>query len=192
LLLALVGAAPFTGEVEIAGQPLNKATLSRVREGIGFVFANPSEQLFCETVAAEVAFGLEQRGLDPAEVSRRVALALGDVGLTQRLRDSPQRLSLGEQRRVAAAAALALLPGLLLFDEPTASLDPLARASVLRSLKQSSSTLVLASHDIEAATELDAEVILINRGQLIGRGAARDVQQNDTLMQRAGLKSSAP
>jgi energy-coupling factor transporter ATP-binding protein EcfA2 len=96
-------------------------------------------------------------------------------------------LSLGEQRRLAIAAALSIEPALLVLDEPTASLDGRARRAVLTAIAASKATLVLATHDLEAALELDATTALFCDGKLVGTGPARDVMSDAALLDRAGL-----
>ena len=187
LLLALVGALPFTGQIQLGDLVLGERTLKEARRRIGFVFANPDEQLFCETVQREVAFGPEQHGLGRDEVNARVGRALDEVGLRAFAARSPHRLSLGEQRRVAVAAALATQPDAVLFDEPTASLDPLARLALLDTLAASDRTMIVATHDLAAALELDATVVLLHQGKLMGSGRAREVLADQDLLVRAGL-----
>lgn len=187
LLLALVGALPFTGQIRIGELVLEERTLKEARKRIGFVFANPDEQLFCETVQREVAFGPEQHGLGRDEVNARVTRALDEVGLRTYAARSPHHLSLGEQRRVAVAAALATEPDAVLFDEPTASLDPLARQALLDTMAASNRTMLIATHDLAAALELDATVVLIHQGELMGSGRAREVLADRELLVRAGL-----
>lgn len=187
LLLALVGALPFTGQIQIGELILGERTLKQARQRLGFVFANPDEQLFCETVQREVAFGPEQHGLGRDEVNARVTRALDEVGLRAYTARSPHHLSLGEQRRVAVAAALATDPDAVLFDEPTASLDPLARQALLDTMAASDRTMLVATHDLAAALELDATVVLIHQGKLVGSGRAREVLADQELLVRAGL-----
>jgi energy-coupling factor transporter ATP-binding protein EcfA2 len=189
LLLATVGALPFSGSIRVGPLSLDVGTLERVRQRVGFVFANPDEQLFCETVHAEVAFGPQQLGYAASEIDAGVQRALDQVGLRQHARKNPHHLSLGEQRRVAIAAAIATEPELLLLDEPTASLDPLARETILDTLRHTAATLVIASHDLNAARELGATVVLLNHGRLVGAGAADRVLADHELLVRAGLRS---
>lgn len=188
LLLALVGALPFTGRIEVADVALTDRSLSEVRRQVGFVFASPDEQLFCDTVLEEVGFGPRQRRLSEERIGARVDSSLKSVHLGGYEARNPHQLSLGEQRRVAAAAALATHPRVMLFDEPTASLDPVARAVLLDALESTGATLLLASHDLAAAIELDAEVALLNRGRLVTVGPAREVTADDDLMVQAGLR----
>lgn len=187
LLLALVGALPFRGTVRIGPVTLTNKHPARARERIGFVFANPSDQLFCASVEQEVAFGPERLQLSPEEQRRRTRSALEAVALEALAERDPAELSLGEQRRLALAAALSLRPGVLLFDEPTASLDPKSRAAVLGAMTNADSTLVVATHDLEAALEVDATVVVIRDGRVHGRGPARSVLTDQALMQGANL-----
>ncbi len=190
LLLAMVGALPFTGTVRLGELELEARTLKELRRRVGFVFANPDEQLFCDTVHQEVAFGPEQLGFSEDQVAARVSRALDQVGLLAHAARNPHRLSLGEQRRTAVAAALATSPDAVFFDEPTASLDPLARETILSTLKRTGATTVIASHDLQAALELEAIVALLNHGRLVGIGQAVDVLSDPALLVRAGLSAS--
>src|SRR5207253_428435 len=154
LLLSLVGAVRFEGRIDIGGMAVTPATLPDVRRRVGFVFADPSDQFFLDEVSTEVSFGPRERGLDEPSVKRRVAEALSAVGLSEYVGRSPDTLSLGEQRRLAIATVLAIEPDVLLLDEPTAALDPRARRTVLDVLAALPATVVIATHDLDAALEL--------------------------------------
>jgi cobalt/nickel transport system ATP-binding protein len=187
LLLAIVGAARFDGRVRVCGTTLASETLARIRAQVGFVFADPGDQLFCDTVFDEVAFGPIQRGLDPGVVRERVLRALSAVGLQGFEARHPGALSQGEQRRLALATALSVEPGLILCDEPTASLDPLAREGVLSTLNGLSAALLVATHDLDAALSLDARVVLMKEGAIVADGPAGALLSDDILLGRAGL-----
>lgn len=185
----MVGALAFTGRIQIGDLLLDKGSLKQVRRRMGFVFANPDEQLFCESVEREVAFGPEQHGLPYDQVASRVTRALDQMGLRRHAAKNPHHLSLGEQRRVGIAAVLATEPDAILFDEPTASLDPLARDTLLEAMTKSRATMVVASHDLAAGLELNATVALLNQGKLVGAGPAADVLRDETLLVQAGLRA---
>lgn len=188
LLLALVGAVPFDGRVVVGGTAVTKQTLDDVRRRIGFVFADPSDQFFLDGVWEEVAFGPRDRGLDAAVVEQRVERALSAVGLSGHAERSPDALSLGEQRRLAIATALALEPDVLLLDEPTASLDPRARRGVLDVLHGLSATLIVATHDLDAALSLGGRAILVQGGRIVGDGPASTVLVDESALVAAGLE----
>jgi cobalt/nickel transport system ATP-binding protein len=188
VLLALVGATPFSGEIRIGPHTVADKALAALRRDVGFVFADPSDQLFCASVEDEVAFGPLARGWSEDEVERAVGDALERVGLSAERRRAPQALSLGEQRRLALATALACRPGLLILDEPTASLDGRARRTLLRTLLDSDATLICASHDLDAVLDLDAEVLLLADGNTIAHGDGRELLSDAALLDRAGLE----
>ncbi len=187
LLLALVGALPIEGVIRISGDEVSKKNLVTLRRRIGFVFAEPADQLFSSSALDEVAFGPLQRGMPEGDAEQRARAALAEVGLEAFAGRAPGSLSLGEQRRLAIATALASEPELLLLDEPTASLDGRARRAVLEAIRRCQATLVIATHDLEAAEELDARVALFNEGRLIATAPVREALRDTRLLDRAGL-----
>jgi cobalt/nickel transport system ATP-binding protein len=187
LLLALVGAVPFEGRVSYGDLALDRRTLGRVRNEVAFVFAEPADQLFSPSVREEVAFGPKQRGLTGAALDERASAAIELVGLSGFEARAPASLSLGEQRRLALATALSVDPAVLLLDEPTASLDGRARRAVLDALRRTHATLVVATHDLDAALELDARVVLLKGGSVVGSGPARELLSDEAELDRAGL-----
>ena len=187
LLLALVGALPFSGEARIADLPVEKSTLAQVRRKVGFVFADPADQLFCASVREEVAFGPLQLGSSADEIDRRVERSLAAVGLHGTEPRAPSTLSLGMQRRLALAAALALEPVVVLIDEPTAALDPVARRELVRLLGELDATLVFATHDLDAALDLDVHAVVLDAGRKVAEGPARELLVDEELLEGAGL-----
>jgi cobalt/nickel transport system ATP-binding protein len=187
LLLALVGALASEGEIRIGESRLEARSLESIRRQLGFVFADPSDQLFCASVAEEVAFGPQQLRLPPERVQERVRAALAEVGLRGLEARAPARLSLGEQRRLAIAAALATHPEAILIDEPTAALDPVARHQLLLAIGRLDATVVIATHDLDAVLELDARSVVLAGGAVAADGPARTILADHALLQRAGL-----
>lgn len=187
LLLALVGALPFTGTITVGSRTLDKKSLEAVRRDTGYVFADPSDQLFLPTVRQEVAFGPRQRGVAGEALDQSIRSALEAVGLAGFEDRSPLALSLGEQRRLAAATVLSTGPGVLLFDEPTASLDPRARRTMLETLRGMDATLLVATHDLDAVLDLEARVVLLDAGRRIADGPAAELLRDEPLLERAGM-----
>ncbi len=190
LLLAMVGAVPFEGRIAIGDRELTRKSLGALRRDVGFVFAEPGDQLFLPSVRDEVAFGPRQRGVPEAEIAARVADALAAVGLQGFDERTPGELSLGEQRRLAFATVLSYRPGVVLCDEPTASLDPLARKEMLATLSSVDATLVFATHDLDGARNVGARAVLMRAGRMVAAGAAEDVLSNRELLVAAGLDAS--
>jgi cobalt/nickel transport system ATP-binding protein len=187
LLLALVGALPFEGTIVVGAHTLDRSSLAAVRRSVGFVFADPADQLFCASVEEEVAFGPQQQGLTPSEVAARVEPALRAVDLTDLKTRVPSELSLGEQRRLAFATVLACEPAAILLDEPTASLDPRARRGLLDLVARSDATMIFATHDLDAALELDARAVLLSEGRIVADGPAERLLSDEALLDAAGL-----
>ena len=187
LLLALVGALPFTGRAVIADEPLDRRSLASLRQRMGFVFSDPRDQLFCTSVFDEVAYGPRLRNVGQAELEQRVTVALSAVGLLGLEQRDPAALSLGEQRRLAIATILSYEAALVLVDEPTASLDPRARQAVLEALSALGATVIFATHDLDAARELNARAVVLAGGRLLADGPARLVFADPELMQKACL-----
>lgn len=187
LLLALVAALRFEGEIRIGELALGPRTLDELRRRVAFVFADPADQLFCATVHEEVAFGPRQLGCDSEETDRRVVAALGAVELLDHQARPPSALSLGQQRRLAIAAALAMHPDAILIDEPTASLDPVARRELLVMIGTLDATVLIATHDLDAVLDLNARTIVLTTGRLAADGPAQRILVDEPLLERAGL-----
>ena len=163
---------PTAGQVVVGGVPVTRRTLPTIRRTVGYLFQQPDDQLFMPTVGEDVAFGPANMQLDDAEIERRVDEALAAVGATE-LRDlSPNRLSGGEKKRVAIATILAMEPSILVMDEPTAALDPLARQQLLALLRSFPHTTLIATHDLELVRELCPRVLVLHRGTLVADGPA--------------------
>lgn len=187
LLFALVGALPAEGRIEIGGEPLNRASLDDIRRQIGFVFEDPREQLFMPSAREEVAFGPRQRGLTGTELDACVDRALSAVNLSAQAGARPNALSLGQQRRLAVATVLALDPSLILLDEPTASLDPLARRAMIELIGDLGATRIWATHDLDAALDLNARVLVLSEGRLVADGPGATALADERLLAAASL-----
>ncbi|MBF9134223.1 ABC transporter ATP-binding protein, partial [Plantactinospora sp. S1510] len=167
LLAALAGllaedSGEQEGTVEIDGLDPRKG-----RERVGIVFQDPETQLVMARAGDDVAFGLENRGVPAAEIWHRVSEALHRVGFPYGLDRSTAALSGGEQQRLALAGVLALRPGLLLLDEPTANLDPAGAALVrdaVATAVDADSTLILVEHRVSEALPLVDRVVVLEPG----------------------------
>lgn len=166
--------------------------LKPLREQVGLVFQFAEYQLFAETVAADIAFGPQNQGLSPDEVSRRVDEALITVGLPLEIKDrSPFELSGGQMRRVAIAGVLAMNPKVFILDEPTAGLDPQGRDDILSQIaklhKERGITVILVSHSMEDVARLVDRVIVIHAGELKYDGKPADVFRHSSELKSMGL-----
>ncbi|MBS4762282.1 energy-coupling factor transporter ATPase [Carnobacteriaceae bacterium zg-ZUI252] len=153
-----------SGVIEIDGLTLSHETVYDVRSKIGMVFQNPDNQFVGVTVEDDVAFGLENQGVDPKEMQEKIDSALELVSMKQFAGKEPSRLSGGQKQRVAIASVLAQQPKIIILDEATAMLDPKGRQQVLRvvqELKQQFDLTVLSiTHDIEEVLMADRAIVL--------------------------------
>ena len=178
---------PSQGEVNIGDVPVRKSTMRLVRQAVGMVFQNPDDQLFMPTVADDVAFGPQNMGLPPDEVSRRVSLALADVGATDLADRPPFELSGGQKRMAAIATVLSMEPDILVMDEPTANLDSSARRRLLNILHSFRHTMLVATHDLDMALELCPRAILLDHGRVAADGPTASLLCDRQLMPSAGM-----
>lgn len=189
LLSHLIGVLfPTSGSINIGGYPVTKQTLPHIRRSVGMVFQNSDDQLFMPTVYDDVAFGPLNLKLPPDEVDSRVTTALNTVGALHLKDRTPYRLSGGQKRSVAIAAVLAMQPSILVMDEPTAGLDPLARRQLINLLKTFEHTKIIATHDLDLVLDLCARTIVISAGTVLADGATLDIFHNQELLDQAHLE----
>ncbi|MBF0498858.1 MAG: ABC transporter ATP-binding protein [Candidatus Riflebacteria bacterium] len=179
--------------VRVFGCPVEPASFDSVRRDVGVVFQDPDDQLFCETVFEDVAFGPRQFLPDRGDrqsngVDARVHEALARAGLQGFEERSVDRLSRGEKRRVAIAGVLACEPRLLVLDEPTSDLDPRGKRELLALLKTLPIAHLLVSHDLEWARALCTRAILLDAGRVITDGPIDTLLANEPLMLAHGLE----
>ena len=174
LLLRLAGILPGTpGQIRVAGlDPAVPADRKQLPTRLGIVFQNPDDQLFSPTLRDDVAFGPLNLGIPPHEAADIADAALARVGLAGFGDREPSRLSGGEKRRAALATVLAMNPGILVLDEPTAFLDPRGRRDLANLLRDLPGTKLLATHDVELAQALAARVLVLDAGQLVADESA--------------------
>ena len=195
LLLHLNGTLrPAGGEVRFAGAPLDRsrAGLAALRQRVALVFQDPDDQLFAGTLAQDVSFGPLNLGLDAARTGERVEAALLAVGLGGLGGLPLHMLSQGQRKRASIAGALALLPEVLLLDEPTAGLDPEGVDNLLDhldALHAEGMTVVFSTHDLALARHWATEVAVMTEGRVIGRGPAAAILDDRALLARARLLS---
>ena len=189
LLLHLNGCLAATaGEVCIDGTTVTRGTAEAARRAVGMVFQDPDDQLFMPTVAEDVAFGPLNAGLAAEEVERRVTTALERVGLLRARERPPYRLSAGEKRAAAIATVLAMEPAILVMDEPSSHLDPLARRRLIEYLNTLKQTRIIATHDLELVVETCRLVLVMDAGRLVAQGSTRDILGDEALMVAHGLE----
>lgn len=179
---------PSKGLVRIGDYPVSKQTLQHIRRSVGMVFQNPDDQLFMPTVFDDVAFGPLNLGLPPNEVEKRVANALEIVGAGRLANRAPYKLSGGQKRAVAIATVLAMLPDVLVMDEPSAGLDPLARRQLINLLKSFEHTKIVATHDLDLVVDVCARTIVLAEGKVIADGPTLQIFNDVALLAKSNLE----
>jgi cobalt/nickel transport system ATP-binding protein len=187
LLLALVGIVPLkAGDVYLDGLPLGKKTLADFRARLGLLFQNPDEQLFMPNVFEDVAFGPRSFGYDEEKTRACAENALAQLHISHLRERSPLRMSGGEKRLAAIATVLALQPQYLLFDEPTAFLDPRARRNLQTVINGLPQGKVIATHDLAFAAATCSRVLILQEGRVAAAGGIACLQDSG-LLESAGL-----
>ena len=189
LLKLLVGLElNFTGQIRVEEIPLEKKTLSRVREKIGYVFQDSDSQLFMTNVYQDVAFAPRNYGLPQEEVDRRVNNALSSVHI-EHLRDKPvHALSGGEKKLVSIATILSMIPDIILMDEPSAALDPKNRRNLINILNEFDHMKIITSHDLDFIWDTCNRILLMADGQIVADGTPDEILKNKELLETNGLE----
>lgn len=188
LLLALAGVLPFSGTAEAEGIPLGAKPPVGASHRVGMVFQNPDDQLFMPTIFRDVVFGPRNMGLGDEESARRAEETLRELNIAH-LRDrSPLKLSGGEKRIASIAAVLAMTPSFLLFDEPTAFLDPRARRGLIGIMKRLGQAKLIATHDFTFALETCERAILLKDGEMFAVGEPEALFFDRAVMEGCGVE----
>lgn len=177
---------PEAGSVRVCGHPVRPTSFV---PDIGVVLQNPDDQLFSPSVWHDVAFGPRNAGLAPAQVSARVTEALELTGTRELADRAPHHLSGGEKRMVSIAGVLALRPRVVIYDEPSASLDIRARRRLIRFLNDCTQALLIASHDLEFVLEVCERVDIVDGGRVTASGPPRQIMGDAELMDNSGLEA---
>lgn len=190
LLLSLVGVLGLAGgSIRVDEVTLGKKTLDEIRRRVGLVFQNPDDQLFMPVIREDVAFGPRNFGHSPEETEKIVADTLETLGISHLGDKSPTKMSGGEKRMAAIATVLAMDPRVMLFDEPTAFLDPRARRKLIRLLNRLPHTKLIATHDLPFACEVCTRVVILQHGQIAAQGDPKTLLYDEALMDRCGMEA---
>ena len=182
---------PSGGTVYVDGMDTaDEEKLLDIRRTVGMVFQNPDNQIVANVVEEDVAFAPENLGVPSDEIRRRVDDALKAVGMYEYREHAPHLLSGGQKQRIAIAGVIAMQPRCIVLDEPTAMLDPIGRADVLRTIKtlnrERGVTVVLITHHMDEAAQADRLVVMA-KGKVIADGTPKEVFQDVEGLKAVGL-----
>jgi len=169
---------PTKGKVRVTGIDTQRATIAELARKVGFIFQNPNDHIFADTVEEEIVFILKNLGFDGAEIAVRVDETLEMFGLREYRKQYPRSLSGGERQRVAVASVLVARPEVLILDEPTRGMEYRLKSELMRFLdgySEKGNTVVLVTHDVETVAEYADRVILLSEGRVVVDGNKRDV-----------------
>lgn len=181
---------PGKGAVYVSGMDTrDEDKIWDIRQTAGMVFQNPDNQLVSAIVEDDVAFGPENIGIDPVEIRARVDEALDAVKMGKYKRKAPHLLSGGQKQRIAIAGVVAIRPRCIIFDEPTAMLDPRGRKDIMEiieKLHREGITVILITHFMDEAVKAD-RVVIMNKGEILLDGTPEHVFSQDELIRSARL-----
>lgn len=182
---------PQVGTISVGKYRMMPENLEQIRNFVGLVFQNPDDQLFMPTVWEDITFGPVNQGLDEDELHHRCHEAMQAVGLDIRHygERNASNLSGGEKKRVAIAGVLAMNPQILVFDEPSAQLDPKSRRQLIDLLGKLPLTQLIATHDLDLALDLCDRTIVLDGGKIVGDRPTEEILSDTDFLQRHHLES---
>lgn len=179
------------GEIIYRGKKIDKKSMNELRKNVGIVFQDADNQIIASTVEAEVSFGPMNLKLPREEVISRVDKALAYMNITDFKKRAPHYLSGGEKKRVSIADIIAMESEVIIFDEPTAALDPLNAAmleEVLGKMSDEGRTMLISTHDVDFAYRWADRVIVFSNGQIIADDTPLNIFRQEDILERASLK----
>jgi len=169
---------PSKGRVRLGGVDTRKSTAADLSRRVGYVFQNPNDHLFADTVEDEIAFSLRNRGAEESEITKAVEGMLEEFELGRYRKSYPRNLSGGEKQRVALASVLVGQPEVIVLDEPTRGMDYVLKkklVSYLDDYRRKGNTVIMVSHDVETIAECAERVVLLSEGRVVVEGNKREV-----------------
>ncbi len=188
LMLSLVGLAPIlSGRAEVCGLEVAKKNLRRIRALAGLVFQNSDDQLFCQTILEDVAFGVENLGFSRGESLETAREWLEKFSISNLADRPPHGLSEGEKKRAAICGVAAMRPEIMLLDEPSAQLDPRGKRELAELLNSFPQTKIISTHDLDFARSVCKTAAVLDGGRLAARGEIGEILADAELLARSRL-----
>ncbi len=188
LMKMLTGLLGHQGKIEVLGMEVEKKNLAEIRKKLGFVFQDSDSQLFMPTVYDDIAFAPRNYGMSKEEVERRVDEALSRAEIPHLKFKQNYKMSGGEKRMACIAVIMAMQPEIILLDEPSITLDPYNRRTLINNLNEMPETKLIASHDLDMIYETCERVILMGQTGIRADGPAEEILRNRELLESCHLE----
>lgn len=192
LLSCLIGfIKPGKGRILIDGQDIKNLCVADLAIKVGYLFQNPDLQLFTDTIAQEVGFGLKNRSLAAADINKKVAQAMEIMELSEYRDRHPHSLSRGQRQRLAVASILSMEQEIIVLDEPTTGQDRghLSKfLSQIKKLNDAGKTIIMITHDMSIVAEYAERTILMEEGKILMDGSTREVFSRPDILKRASIE----
>lgn len=182
---------PTRGQVLVKGVSTREVPPNRLALTVGYVFQNPSHQIFCSKVWDEVAFGPKNAGLKPDEIEERTRWAIGSVGLSGFEQTHPYDLDYGKMKLLTIASIMSIRPEVYCLDEPTTGQDHQGRrrvAELARNLNEAGATVIVITHDMKFVAEVARRVVLVAGGRIIADGPTRETFEKMDVLAGAQIR----
>ena len=179
---------PSEGDVFVLGENTRRKKVSDLARHIGFLFQNPDRQICCNTVREEIAFSLKNNGLGEKEIEKKVNETIKEFGFDGDA--EPYNMSRGQRQRLCLACLIALNPEILILDEPTTGLDYrecMEMMNRIKELNEKGPTVIMVCHDMEVVLDFAKSIIVMNRGEILKTGDAREILMDKPLLEKARL-----
>jgi energy-coupling factor transporter ATP-binding protein EcfA2 len=196
LLRAINGLIPhqhngdYSGEVLIDGLSVARTSMRELSVRVGYIFQNPENQIFMFSVERDIGFGLENLGLPPEEIRRRVDWAMDLLQIRHLALRAPHELSDGQKQRVAIAGVIAMKPKILILDEPTSLLDPFTASTLIQLIQkirvELGITVLIVEHRLDLVSKICDRIIVMEAGAVVLEGMTRDIL-SETEISRYGV-----
>ncbi len=180
-----------SGQISYRGKVIDKRSLNELRKNVGIVFQDADNQIIASTVEAEVSFGPMNLKLPREEVAARVDKALAYMNISSYRKRAPHYLSGGEKKRVSIADIIAMESEVIIFDEPTAALDPYNAAmleEVLGKMSEEGRTMLISTHDVDFAYRWADRAVVFSNGQIIADDTPLNIFKQEEILEQASLK----
>ena len=185
LLRAIVGLIPnmyegeYTGDVIVDGIKIRDAEIKEIAKRVGFVFQNPENQIFMFSVERDIAFGLENLGLEQEIIKKRISKIMKTLNITHLAKKAPHELSDGQKQRTALAGVLAMEPKILILDEPTSLLDPKTAMEFMELInklcKEEGMSIIIVEHRLDLVLKYANKLIVLSEGKVISDDTPENV-----------------